>query len=340
MKYMYYKLSGLIILAAIIVSFLYWNAERPYQTGNGFNRKIVQLTKYKPYVALMPVANKGIIDDGEGICYFYEKDPTKIWRLNLMTMKFDQLAVHWKHKKLASEQFKLMADQKHLYINYVKQKEVLSFDLSTSHVQSYKLMQFPYRLLRTEIGKLVINCLDTNKKQPFLLKQDLIGNLKGTEIYPWPNEDKGIIPIDGELHFDPSTNLISYHYFYKNGFILLDTNLKLLSTIKTIDTILHSKVSVKELNGSFTLGAPPKIVSGHASADAGKLYIHGYLKADNETVKNFRNHTVIDVYDTIKGTYVNSFYIPAFDGKKMNGFNVSKGRLICLYEAYVVIYTI
>ncbi|MBB5436936.1 hypothetical protein HDC92_000600 [Pedobacter sp. AK017] len=337
-KNILYHLSGLSLLALLLVWGLYWNAGRPYQIKNGFERKLVKLTGASMVIGL-PVAATGISFDGLRYCYFYASGlRNKVWRLDLINLKRDSLEISWPGPVKGSSNFKLMADGAHLYLQYQNQRDIFSYSLSEKRIGRHGLIKMPGQQVLTEKQRLIMRCSDFGANQPILLKQGLIaGGLQGM-VRPWPDERMGLIPTDGEMHFDPVSKLLSYHYFYKNGFMVWNEDLEHLTAGKTIDTVAKGNVRVNKFGGAFTLAGPPKFINGQGCADAGKLYINAYLKADNENTRDFINHTVIDVYDMINGRYLYSFYVPVFREQKLNCFEVRAGKLICLYGNDVVIY--
>jgi hypothetical protein len=337
-KRIYYNFIGLTFLAILLIGGLYWNAERPYNIKNGFNRKLSQIIK-QSLAFRLPTDLVGLALTGNRTCYFYGAEPQKIYRMDLQTLKLDTLDIPLHSMGKDGGQFNLQANAGQLYIRYPNKKQIFSYIPVSKSVVSNALISLPYQLLFIDRDKLIMISSDSNSR-PTLLKQSIIGTKSLAELRPWPKEKNGIIPVDGALNYDPVTKLLVYHYYRKNGFITLDTNLNKVNRGRTVDTVMKGNVKIKAINGSFTLAAPPKTVNGRACAANGKLYINGRLKADNEATTEYRNHTVIDVYDLVKGIYLYSFYVPVFNEQKTNTFGVSGDKLICLYGDYVVVYKI
>ncbi len=86
------------------------------------------------------------------------------------------------------------------------------------------------------------------------------------------------------LTYDKSLRRVIYLYYYRNQFITFDTNLKLISTGRTIDTNSVAKISIAEIASTktTTLAAPPLLVNKNCCADNGKLYIQSGLISNNE----------------------------------------------------------
>lgn len=335
-KNIYYNFTGLIFLAVLLIAGLYWNAERPYKVKNGFNRKLKEMLK-QSLVVRLPTDLAGLALEDNRNCYFYGAEAKKMYRMDLKTLKLDTLDVPLYSMGKQAGQFNLQVNSGHLYIRYPNKRQIFSYVPAAKNVVSNALSCLPYQLLVIGKDKLIMIHSDSSR-QPTLLMQSVTGTKNLVELKPWPNEKNGIIPVDGAFSYDPVTAVLVYHYYRKNGFITLDTNLSRINKGRTVDTVIKGIVKIKAVNGNFTLAAPPQIVNGRACADNGKLYINGRLKADNEVTKDFRNHTVIDVYDLLKGIYLYSFYVPVFNGQKMNTFGISGDKLICLYGDCAVIY--
>lgn len=337
-KYIYCHLTGITLLAILLVWGLYWHAELPYKIKNGFDRYFVEIPGHS-IVRRIPVAPKAMSFDGVHNYYFYTTMlREKVWRMNLTDLRIDSLEINWPEPKKLPSNFKLMAADGSLYLHDQNEQLIFSYELHEKRFWSHHLIKMPNQQVLTGMGNLVMRCSDFITAQPVLLKQGLVAGGMQTMIRPWPDERRGLIPTDGEIHFDPVTKLLSYHYFYKNGFMVWDLNLDKVSSGKTIDTVFKGNLKVKRFADVFTIEGAPRFVNGIGCSDRGKLYINSHLKADNEAVKAYRNNTVIDVYDLWKGVYLYSFYVPVFKERKLNGFEVRAGNLICLYGEYVVIY--
>lgn len=150
----------------------------------------------------------------------------------------------------------------------------------------------------------------------------------------------GIFCTDGMLHYNSYTNSLIYLYHYRNQFICLDTNLNILYSGKTIDTISHAKIKVAMIKseGAMTMGAPPLTVNKQSCVWKNYLFVHSNLLANNENRKRFDQASTIDVYDLATGNYKFSFYLFDHDNKKMSSFKVFNGMLFAIYDHYLLTY--
>jgi hypothetical protein len=151
----------------------------------------------------------------------------------------------------------------------------------------------------------------------------------------------GLFCTDGMLHADPASNRITYVYFYRNEFLCADTSLNLLFKAHTIDTISRARIKVAEVfsDNSIKLSTPPFIVNSKSYVDGNKLYINSNIISDSESTEDFKNSSVIDVYDLeLHGTYKHSFYIPFFNKKKVRTLAIENDLLVAIYDEYLVTY--
>ena len=150
----------------------------------------------------------------------------------------------------------------------------------------------------------------------------------------------GIFCTDGMLIYNKDESRILYVYYYRNQYLLLDTNLHLIHQGKTIDTISMAKIKVA-FDGkteSMTLASPPLVVNGNSASWKNWLFIQSPRSAENEKLENLKANSVIDVYDLLKGTYIFSFYLSNPFSKKLKEFTVMDNRLIALYDEWLYSY--
>ena len=155
-------------------------------------------------------------------------------------------------------------------------------------------------------------------------------------------QGEGLFSTDGMLLYDKSISRLIYMYYYRNQFICMDTNLKLLYKGKTIDTISRAQIKVSKIKSgsenTFTLSVPPLVVNKKGSVYKGCLFVHSNIIAKNETKKAFDNASVIDVYNLKAGSYKFSFYLPDYNNTKMFDFAINGNTLIALYDHYIFVF--
>lgn len=152
----------------------------------------------------------------------------------------------------------------------------------------------------------------------------------------------GIFCTDGTLLLNREFNRIMYVYTYRNQFICLDSNLKILYQARTIDTNTVAKIQVTEIKAKnqTVLSAPPLTVNRLSCVSGDQLYINSALKANNEAVPDFNRYAVIDVYDTRNGSYKFSFYVVKDHEHPISSLLASQNMLFLIQGNILFIYTL
>lgn len=150
----------------------------------------------------------------------------------------------------------------------------------------------------------------------------------------------GIFCTDGLLNYNQQREELIYTYFYRNQYIVMDTNLSVIYRGKTIDTISHAKIKVATISStnSRTMAAPPLMVNKLSRSYGKLLYICSALMAKNESIERFKEVSVIDVYDLEHRNYKYSFYIKNINNHGIRDFEVYENKLIALSDTKIVVY--
>jgi hypothetical protein len=144
----------------------------------------------------------------------------------------------------------------------------------------------------------------------------------------------GIFSVDGSIHYNGVNDNLIFTYFYRNQFLELDSNLKILLKGNTIDTNTRAKIQVSSITsqGFQTFSSPPLMINKTCWANDTYLFVNSKLRANNEDLFTFKNNAVIDIYNLNSGKYRYSFYIPEAKGMTMTDFRVWGKTLIVLYS--------
>jgi hypothetical protein len=207
---------------------------------------------------------------------------------------------------------------KFLYNPYITSLNAVPISSSTIILRTYEKS--------TKEGRLTKVMLDSNKVKH-------VNNVLKKQL-------DGFFCTSGILHYDSKTKKVIYVYFYRNEFLILDTNLNLLSARNTIDTNTRVKIKVAEIksDNSKTLSSPPVMVNRNSCIDGNYLYNNSALASDNERKEAFQNNSVVDLYNLNKGTYLYSFYIPDINYKKLGSFKVAHNQLVAIHGKRISVY--
>lgn len=150
----------------------------------------------------------------------------------------------------------------------------------------------------------------------------------------------GIFCTDGMLQYASDQKKVVYTYYYRNQFICMDQNLRVMYKGKTIDSVSRAKIKVKKISSSnaTTLSAPILIVNKKSSVSGDYLFINSGIIGMNEDKRIFNEASVIDMYDLKTGAYKFSFYLFNHDKKKLQSFKVFQNKIIAIYDHYLVTY--
>lgn len=155
-------------------------------------------------------------------------------------------------------------------------------------------------------------------------------------------QKEGLFSTDGQLIPVRGTGQIVHLYYYRNQFILMDSNLNVLQRGRTIDTNTHAKISTKSIESGVlinTFSSPPLIVNKKSAANGHLLFINSNLKAENEYQKFFDKAPVIDVYNLRKaGSYEFSFYLSLGGKKAIRDINIFGNKIVVIHSHYLSIF--
>ncbi|SHN45504.1 hypothetical protein [Chitinophaga sp. CF418] len=191
-------------------------------------------------------------------------------------------------------------------------------------------------------NSLIINGHNPVLSQKALQKISLNAAINSEKVYKHEIQQNSNFTIDGFMSFNREQGAILFTYYYRNQFLVLDTNMNLLYKGKTIDTNTVAKIEVGEYQSGGkqirTMSKPALRVNKSSYSNGNFIYIETALAADNEDLRVFNRHVVIDVYVLSNGKYSHSIYLPKYNGETLTDFAVKHDLLIALYERHLVTY--
>lgn len=337
----YRNLAISAALSILICSVLFWLSPRPNRYPNGFKRSpwISQLSHQFTYehthdrLALVGVsANNLIFID-------FRKNSLNIVDIDKPGLNSESTNLPI-HTAPSSHTFRLSGDG--ILIYDYRSAKITELSPRYTFVKSTVAPRHFQRIERLPNGYL-LKVADPAGGQVKLTSLSDSGTLSVPEV-PLDETQDGGITTDGYLLYDDSTETIVHTHFYRNGFEKFDLDLTHLGTVATIDTVKQGNVEVSSLGDGkkrvYSIKNVPAYVHGYAAVAGGKLYIKSYLKADNETLLDFNNHDVIDVYDIALGKHLHTIGIPFLRGSGCSGFKVAGKRIALQYGNALLIYSI
>ncbi|MBE9601863.1 hypothetical protein [Pedobacter sp. MC2016-24] len=196
-------------------------------------------------------------------------------------------------------------------------------------------------------NSIAVRLFKNSKKGSYteLCKIVLTNNGQVKKSFTVPKQFDGIFCSDGLLQYDEDSKRLFYMYYRRGSFLCLDTNLNLLYSAKTVDTINRANLKLIDserttANGKVTKGRtlnmPGDLVNIYFSVFQDKLYLYSGVRANNQSLTDFFQNSTIDVYALNNGNYLYSFLMPKHTGLLLRQFHVENDNLIALYDRCMV----
>lgn len=147
---------------------------------------------------------------------------------------------------------------------------------------------------------------------------------------------------DGQLIVKPKQNRVVFLYFYRNQFLLADTNLQKLIWLPTIDTNSTAKIQLGKVNRgrSVTFSATPQLVNKKMFVGDDAVYIISNMRSDEQDLDEYFSHTAIDRYSLKEQRYTGSYLVPNKSNKQVTDIVVSNKMLYALQGNFLVAYQV
>ena len=172
------------------------------------------------------------------------------------------------------------------------------------------------------LGRINFKALDTVVKSHQLLKKQI----------------DGVFDTDGMLRFNSELNQLLYVYYYRNEFLIAETNLNLDYKGRTIDTVRQASLQIATSSSGQirTIKNQPVIVNEQCTTWSDYLFIKSNRLGRFEPKEMLKDASIIDVYNLKTRSYDFSFYLYHFKGEPIKTFTIYQNRLIGLSENYLV----
>lgn len=150
----------------------------------------------------------------------------------------------------------------------------------------------------------------------------------------------GFFSTDGIIRYNNMLNRLIYVYYYRNQYINADSNLHIIFTGHTIDTVSTAKLKIALVASEhrYKIASPPFVVNKYAATSGKWLFVCSSLLADNEERNNFDNNSVIDMYSIPDRRYFYSFYLPNVTAKKITDLKVNGSHVIAINDHFLSSY--
>jgi hypothetical protein len=328
----------MIMTSAVgVVFFLGWMAVKPLSMKNGFIRSFIDVELNPAKSVARPVDVVSIAGASNSELYFETKDPNRIYVIEdgLKSGKYINLNIFRDGKKFS--QFRCTVDSPNVYIYSGNYRTIINAPFSDSmRVHSFPTVLFTKAAFISD-QKVVFRIFD-GLRQIFAL-----GNLYTGEVI----KEKGIsstandlgIASDGMLKYDKLTKKIVYVHSYTNKVVVMDSNLNLIKSMHTVDTITAADILTGKIgsNGIITNVGAKRLINAKCTVRNGVLFINSRIIADNEHKNDFRSSSIIDMYNIRSGSYLGSFHIP-LPSKKLKDIQAVDDGIVILSSDKIIIY--
>ncbi|MBS1567213.1 MAG: hypothetical protein JST39_22710 [Bacteroidetes bacterium] len=341
-----YILGLLLLCAAGLLLYLVLEARKPNDENNGFTRRL----QPQPATLLYELATGEpiyrIAGSTEHRFYFTGKDPRVIYAADqqLHRLPPDTIPFPLTNRVIVAYDVKVDSPQVQLYANNLSA-------IFTGHPGDTAISKvtLPTRLFTGLVslssGSLVLRAFDSSgEKQVF---KKIIPGLAhaAREVTIIGNRSDAGFSADGLLRYDSTGHRVLFVQFYQNRFYCMDTNLTLLYSARTIDTINNNPIITRRFatplqKGSLMPAVPLHIINRACVTDGHNIYILSTLRADNEEAAGFAQNAAVDVYALDDGRYRHSFYLPNLHGEKAQNLYFMQNRLLVLYTGYIAAFSI
>ncbi|SFC72592.1 MauE/DoxX family redox-associated membrane protein [Flavobacterium phragmitis] len=342
-KKRWFYISSNIIFSIIIVIVLFLSSEKIMHYKNPFIRRFPK----------HPIVQDTIIDLKYNSYYFAGSDREKIY-LGNYSNPLHITAIGKKTKE--RESIKIIFDSKKILFSSVKIRiRDSSFYLMDGTVPAVftgsksdwkanrQLTGMPYFTLAEPINPTKIILRSSNGRNA----EHSIGIFDETRSSKIKYNSRllqkqidGIFDTDGTLLFDEKANRTVYTYYYRNQYIVIDSNGNLEYSANTIDTTTKAKIKVAHLknNTQRKLSAPALTVNAYTAVCENLLFVNSKVSGRFESDKLWEQSFIIDVYDLNTKSYLMSFSIYKIDNKKMSSFFVTSDYLYAIMGTNLGIY--
>lgn len=328
-----------MVAAVGLVTILAWSALKPINQKNNFTRTMISSELQMLNVVDKPKDVLSISGATDHHIYFKTKNPSVIYETDntLQNARYVNLNLNIPAAKVKPTMFNCFVDSPYTYIISGNARKILKIKPGDTTIV-FNLPDAAFTRAAIISDNSVALRMFEKIDQIFSRVNITTGELQKEKGISEKNKDAGI-STDGSLQYDKESNLLTYTFYGKNELLLLDTNLNLIKRV-TINNMNESPVSNAGLTSDNTITnlKPKRMVNATSCTSKGYLYIESKLIADNELTEEFKQNSIIDVFNLKSKIIEGSFYIPQYNKKKMKDFRVANNLIIVVYEDQIVSY--
>lgn len=342
MKNRLYVVLLLTVLTAGAMSILVLSSRKTMETKHGFTRKFSNNKVRLLHAAVVP-HKLFVAGNSDSLIYFHSDNPafvtyadTGLHHLGTIPLPVDSIS-----QQLAGG-FSMSVHYPDVLLYGYNMASILKYDISQKQQTIIPTPGNFTNAVRVNDSIFILKYFTgDNIDQAFCLLNSYTGTYQ-TDSFLTEHD----LSASGSLLYDQPHARCLYVHQFSNNITIFDTALHTLPNAHTVDTFTqnHGQYISHTKSGSDDVLYKPKgdrmLINYLSHVYEGRLYVNSLITADNETILTEQRETVIDVYDTNTGKYLESFYVPLGNSKKLSSFRVTGQRLIVTYKDRIAIYEI
>ena len=244
--------------------------------------------------------------------------------------------------KASRSKYRIIVDSPNFHIAYGTSHLILSGWVNSWKADQNKLT-IPYFIdcIPLPSGSLVFRYISANSHENSFRKVTF-DNKSVDNSSVLEKQVDGQICTSGILEYNKHLNILTYLYNYRNQILILDTNLKLIKSIKTIDDIDTVRFTVSQIKstGQSVITNPTIMVNPRCATYQQFLLVQSKIMGKKEDDKKFEHSIVIDIYDISKGEYLYSISLHNATKSNISQMKVIDGYLYLMIGKYIQRYKI
>lgn len=345
MKRRVISLVSITMIGILILGYLYLHLGGA-TVPNGFMRQQLPLSLKTLEYSNLPMNRYRIVGQDGNSYWLQGSSPFTIYRYGISSRSLDSFSLPPRSKSdstLIRYAFSIQVEYPFVYLFACNLHAIFRYDLITKEKSVFKTTRNFTKGIKIGQNTYFIREYDSQIMNQYFSKYDFLSGTMTKERGISESKNDAGMPSSGFPLWDSKKNRIFFIHYFGSDVFLLDTNISLITKIKTIDTFsdYHAEVTNTSPNArksSFSYSKPREIVNLNATFYGDSLYILSALKADNDSDLKFQNESIIDVYNCLDKQYQGSYYFPKPNGRSMLDFRISDDSLIAVYTDKIVFY--
>tara|TARA_R110002073_G_scaffold327921_3_gene508843 strand:- start:1161 stop:2258 length:1098 start_codon:yes stop_codon:yes gene_type:complete len=347
------KIKTLFILLILAVSsitvvvVLFLLSEHEVHRNNAFVRRYPHHPITKKYDLPIKYNSYYVSGFDNDILYLGNNTaPLHLLEVNLKTKDTNHIQIRMKSKDLTFQSLKVKMQPPYFFIMDGSVPCIFRGKIGDWNAHLWmKDKAYFNKAMPVDSNKIYINTISSKTQMTTLglierQENENINIVLNTDILE--KQIDGVFDVDGIMTISPNTGTLGYVYFYRNQFMVMDSNLKLIERQHTIDTVQRVQIKVANLNDNqiSKMKAPPMIVNKMAFMYNDLLLINSDRLGKYEDEDMLKEASIIDVYNWQKESYEFSFYFYHIGKESVKEFAVFNDYLIGLIDDKLSVYEI